>query len=537
MNTTEFLALSSAIVPQREAVIFEEKRFSYEDLLERVNRLADALANRGIGRGDRIAAIQVNCNEHIEAYFAAAKLDAIYVPINFRVKNDELSFMLKDSEPKALLAGGRYYDLVEAGTKGVASLNTLIALDGPHDSWLSYEKLLASGKNEERFPQGDDDDTTIIMFTAGTTGTPKGVMLTYNSFASYIISNISPADPEVEERNILTVPLHHIAGMQAVLSAIYGGRTLIIQRQFQPVEWMQLVQREKVNRAMMVPTMLKQLIDHPDFLKYDLSSLQVITYGAAPMPLPVIQDAIRKLPKTRFINAFGQTETASTITMLPPEDHDLSGSPQVVQRKLKRLSSIGKPLEDVEVRIVDEQGIDVPKGEVGEIIASGPRLMKGYWHREDATRETMRNGWLFTGDLGYMDEDGYIFLAGRAKDFIKRGGEMISPDEVEQVLMSHPAVDEAAIIGVPDDYWGERIRAVVVVRPGSRVTGQELIEHCHERLASYKRPESVVFVPELPRNPMGKVLKRVLREEFDQPIVEGGDASSVGKGQPRARAN
>ncbi|MBI4202223.1 MAG: long-chain-fatty-acid--CoA ligase [Chloroflexi bacterium] len=519
MNTTEFLTLSSVIVPDRHALIFEGKRFAYGELQERVNRLADALAKDGVGPGDRIAAIQVNCNEHIEAYFAAAKLDAIYVPINFRVKNDELSFMLKDSGPKVLLAGGRYYDLVESVTKGVNSLQTLVGLDGPRESWVDYNVLLARGENEERFPQGDDDDTTIIMFTAGTTGTPKGVMLTYNSFSSYILANVAPADPEVEERNILTVPLHHIAGMQAVMSAIYGGRTVIIQRQFQPVEWMELVQREKANRAMMVPTMLKQLIDHPDFNKYDLSSLQVITYGAAPMPVPVIREAIKKMPNTKFINAFGQTETASTITMLPPEDHDLSGTPAEVEKKLKRLSSIGKPLSDVMVRIVDEEGNYVPMGEVGEIVASGPRLMKGYWNREDATKETMRNGWLYTGDLGYSDEDGYIYLAGRAKDFIKRGGEMISPDEVEQVLMSHPAVDEAAVIGIPDEFWGERVRAVVVVRPGWGVSEEELINHCHERLASYKRPESVVFTGELPRNPMGKVLKRVLREDYPEPIV------------------
>ncbi len=520
MNTTEFLTLSSAIVPDRLALIFEQKRLSYGDMQERVNRLADGLAKMGVGAGDRIATIQVNCNEHIEAYFAAAKLDAIYVPINFRVRNEELAFMLKDSEPKVLLAGGRYYDLVESVTTGVQSLQALIGLDGPRPSWVSYDKVLAAGENnEERCPQGDNDDTTIIMFTAGTTGTPKGVMLTYNSFSSYILSNVAPADPDVEERNILTVPLHHIAGMQAVMAAIYGGRTLIIQRQFQPVEWMQLVQREKANRAMMVPTMLKQLIDHPDFHTYDLSSLQVITYGAAPMPVPVIRDAIRKMPSTKFINAFGQTETASTITMLPPEDHDLSGTPQEMEKKLKRLSSIGKPLPDITVRIVGEDGNDVQQGDVGEIIASGQRLMKGYWHREDATKETMRNGWLFTGDLGYVDGDGYIFLAGRAKDFIKRGGEMISPDELEQVLMSHPAVDEAAVIGVPDDYWGERVRAVVVKRPNMDVSEQELIEHCHERLASYKRPESVVFTKELPRNPMGKILKRVLREEFNQPFA------------------
>lgn len=518
MNTTEFLTISSAIVPDRLAMIFEDKRISYESLQERVNRLADAFANLGVEAGDRVATIQVNCNEHIEIYFATAKLGAIYVPINFRVRNEELSFMLRDSEPKVLLAGGRYYDLVDSVAGSVDSLTSLVALDGEKESWLSYENLLQSGENIERFPTADDEDTTIIMFTAGTTGTPKGVMLTYNSFSSYILSNVAPVDPDIDERNILTVPLHHIAGIQAVMSAIYGGRTLIIQRQFQPVEWMELVQREQANRAMMVPTMLKELIDHAEFSNYDLSSLEVITYGAAPMPLPVIRDAISKLPNTRFINAFGQTETASTITMLPPEDHDLQGSPEEVEKKLRRLSSIGKPLDDVIVRIVDEDGEDMAEGEVGEIVASGSRLMKGYWHREDETKETIRNGWLFTGDLGYFDEDGYIFLSGRAKDFIKRGGEMISPDEIEGILVSHPAVDEAAIIGIPDDYWGERVRAIVVIKQGHTVTPEELVTHCHERLASYKRPESVIFTDLLPRNQMGKVIKRELREQFNQPF-------------------
>ena len=305
--------------------------------------------------------------------------------------------------------------------------------------------------------------------------------------------------------------------MQAALSAVYGGRTLIVQRQFEPVEWMRLVEQERASRAMMVPTMLKRLMEAPEFGRHDLSSLEIITYGAAPMPLGVIERAIREFPGVRFINAFGQTETASTITMLPPEDHALEGSGEEIERKLRRLSSIGKPLGDVEVRIVDEDGEVMPAGEVGEIVARGPRLMKGYWQREEATRQAMRGGWLHTGDLGYWDEEGYIFLAGRAKDVIKRGGEAISPEEVEQVLMSHAAVDEAAVIGVPDEEWGEVVRAIVVARNGVACSAQELIDHCRERCASFKRPESVIFVAELPRNPMGKVLKRVLREEYGGP--------------------
>jgi acyl-CoA synthetase (AMP-forming)/AMP-acid ligase II len=272
---------------------------------------------------------------------------------------------------------------------------------------------------------------------------------------------------------------------------------------------------------MLVPTMLKRLMDHPQFHDFDLSSLNVITYGAAPMPLPVIQQAIREFPGVRFINAFGQTETASTITMLPPEDHILEGRPEEIERKLRRLTSIGKPLEDVEVMIVDEDGQPTPTGAVGEIVARGSRMMKGYWQQEAATREAIRSGWVYTGDLAYQDEDGYIYLAGRAKDFIKRGGEMISPEEVEQVLLSHPKVQEAAVIGVPDLEWGEEVRALVVTdsNPASREELRaELIEHCNQRLASFKRPRSVVFVDELPRNVMGKVLKRDLREEYSYPI-------------------
>ena len=379
--------------------------------------------------------------------------------------------------------------------------------------------MLDSSSDDEMFPESDDDDLTMLMFTAGTTGSPKGVMLSHDSFSSYILTNVSPPDMEVEEKNILTVPLYHIAGGQAVMAAIYGGRTLIIQRQFEPVEWMTLVEQEKANRAMMVPTMLKMVLDHQEFHNYDLSSLQVITYGAAPMPLEVIRRAIAMLPGTFFINAFGQTETAATITMLPPEDHILEGTDQEIEVKLKRLTSIGKPLEDVEVRIVSDEGNQVDLGETGEIVAKGSRLMKGYWKQEQATAEALRGGWLYTGDLGYFDEDGYIFLSGRAKDFIKRGGEMVSPEEVEQVLHSHPAIDEAAIIGVPDIDWGERVRAIVVAKEGETIDGSEVIEYCRSRLSSFKKPESVVVVDKLPRNPLGKVLKRILRENFNHPIV------------------
>ncbi len=521
MNTTEILMIAAAIVPDRPALVFDGQAYSFERLQERVNRLANAMAELGIGPGDRLAAMQTNCHHLVEIYFAAAQLDAIYVPINFRAKEDELATMLGIVEPSFLFIGQRYLALAEAG--GVPN-DRIVMLDvegseGRH----TYENLLVNADPEQmRFPEDDEDATTVIMFTSGTTSIPKGVQLTHDSFTTFLLTNVTPADPDVAETNLLTVPMYHVAGLQAALAAVFGGRTLVVMPQFDPEEWMELAVEHQANRAMLVPTMLKRVMDHPRFPEYDLSSLGVITYGAAPMPLPVIRDAIAKFPGTRFINAFGQTETASTITMLPPDDHDLTGTTEEVETKLRRLTSIGKPLDDVEVMIVTEEGEPVPDGDVGEIVARGPRMMSGYWRQDEATGDTIRSGWLYTGDLAWQDDDGYIYLAGRARDFIKRGGEMISPEEVEQILAEHPGVAEAAVIGVPDLEWGEEVRAVVVPQDDS-VSEGDLIEHCRQRLAGFKRPRSVVFVDELPRNVMGKVMKRDLREQFDHPVeaIEG----------------
>ena len=381
-----------------------------------------------------------------------------------------------------------------------------------------YSDLLAAASPDQmHFPGADDSDTTVLMYTAGTTGVPKGVMLSHDSLTTYLLANVEPPDPDAHESNLLPMPLYHIGGFQTALAAVYGGRTLVLMQQFDSEQWLELAQRERPTRSILVPTMLKQLIDHPEFRSYDLSSLRVMTYGAAPMPQDVIRRAIDSLPGVQFINAFGQTESAATIAMLGPDDHLLQGTPEQVEKKLYRLSSIGRPLDDVEVMLVNEEGVQVAQGEVGEIVARGPRIMSGYWQHSDETADAIKGGWLHTGDLAYQDEDGYIFLAGRAKDFIKRGGEMVSPEEVEQVLTSHPCVDEAAIIGIPDDYWGERVRAVVVPA-ASPVDEAELIEYCRQRLSSFKRPESVVFVAELPRNPLGKVLKTELRQQFSYPM-------------------
>jgi len=514
MNTTDFLNISTSICPDRVAIIFEEKRLTFSQLNERVARLANALSNLGVKNGDRVAMLQVNCNQCVEAYFAVAKIGAIHVPLNFRAKGDELAYMLNSSEASVLFAGERYIDLTNSIKPDLTSVSHYISIDGQRDGMLYYEDMISSSPAEGIVAEIDDDDTTILMYTAGTTGFPKGVMLSHNSFSIYVLENVTPADPELEERNTITVPLYHVAGIQAMMAAIYGGRTLLMERQFEPGAWMELVEKEKANRAMMVPTMLKQLLDHPDFGKRDLSSLKVITYGAAPMPLEVIKKALDTFPGVSFINAFGQTETASTITTLSPADHVLDGSEEERGKKLKRLSSIGKPMPDIEMKIVDEEGHELSSGETGEIVARGPRVMSGYWKDQEKTEKTIdTDGWVHTGDMGYMDEDGYFFLAGRTTDMIIRGGENIAPEEVEAVLHSHPKIEEAAVIGVPDEEWGEQPMAVVVIKKGEAAAPEEIMEYCRARIASFKRPRSVVFIYKLPRNPMGKVLKRVLREQ------------------------
>jgi acyl-CoA synthetase (AMP-forming)/AMP-acid ligase II len=380
---------------------------------------------------------------------------------------------------------------------------------------LTYDDLVSSSPAAEKTVDVAEEDTAVLMYTAGTTGKPKGVMLSHNSFTVYVLDNVTPPDPEIEEKNILTVPLYHVAGMQAMMSAIYGGRTLVMQRQFEAESWMELVEKEKVGRAMMVPTMLKQLMDNPMFGKRDLSSLKVITYGAAPMPISVMKKALEAFPGVNFINAFGQTETASTITMLTPEDHIITGTAEEREKKLKRLSSIGKPLPDVEMKVVDPSGKELPPGEIGEIVTKGPRVMTGYYKDDEKTSKTIdKDGWVHTNDMGYRDEDGYFYLAGRATDLIKRGGEYISPEELENVIVTHPKIEDVAVIGYYDEEWGELPKAICVCKKGQTCNGDEIMEYCRSRLASFKRPREVVFVDELPRNAIGKVLKKELREKY-----------------------
>lgn len=418
--------------------------------------------------------------------------------------------MINRSEMKVLFAGSRYVDLLRSIS--AQKLEKIVSVEG------DYEQLIAGESTDEIMADIADDDTTILMFTSGTTGRPKAVPLRHDAFVVFALENVEPANPDLEERNILTVPLYHVAGIQAMFPAIYGGRTLIMMRQFELKEWMKTVEKEKATRAMLVPTMLKWIVDDPDFATYDLSSLSVITYGAAPMPFEVIKKAIGMMPQVQFINGYGQTESASTLTTLGPEDHRIVGTEEEKQKKWRRLQcSIGKPLPDVRIKIVDDEGKALQPNEPGEILAKGPRIMKGYWGDEQKTAQTMTpDGWLRTGDLGYLDDEGYVYLTGRADDLIIRGGENIAPEEVEEVISTHPKIAESCVIAVPDEEFGQQPFACCVLKEGQACTPDEVMAFCKERIAGFKRPKGVVFINELPRNPMGKVLRKKLRDVYGQ---------------------
>ncbi|MEE9161499.1 MAG: AMP-binding protein, partial [Candidatus Neomarinimicrobiota bacterium] len=309
MSTVDFLSLTSAIVPDRTALVIDGKRIPFSEIAERSNRVANALQKLGVGSGGKVAMMEVNCTEFVEAYFGVARLGAIFIPLNYRARQDELSYLLEHSEASVLIVGERYAELANSARAGAPGVKHYIVLGKAQPGMLSYEETVSAAPDDEVFPETGPDDVTLLLYTAGTTGRPKGVPLTHGSFEAYMTENMSPPDMEVEETNLVAVPLYHVAGFQAVLASIYGGRTLAMMEQFDDEGWLAIVERERVNRAMLVPTMLKRVIDHPNFGNYDLSSLRLVTYGAASMPLEVIKKAIQVMPGVRFINAFGQTET------------------------------------------------------------------------------------------------------------------------------------------------------------------------------------------------------------------------------------
>jgi acyl-CoA synthetase (AMP-forming)/AMP-acid ligase II len=513
VNIAELLSIPASAFPDQEILRSDGRGESYGQLLARAERVAGVLRGLGVGRGDRVAVLETNTGDVVGLLFASAIAEAAFVPLNYRARVDELAHMLAVSKPRCVFAGARYWTLAHEALAS-ADKTQVIALE-PMDNVASDSTLAgltSTAKPVSSETALDDTGLAALLFTSGTTARSKAVMLGHQDLSTYIFSNFDMATGEDNGAVAISAPLYHIAGITSVLSATFSGRRMVLMRQFDAAEWLDLVQRERVTHAFLVPTMLKRVLDLLALRTADLSSLQMISYGAAPMPLQVIRRAIETLPPhIQFTNAFGQTETAATVTILGPEDHRLRGSAGEVELRVRRLASVGRALPGVEVRILGEDGAVLPSGQTGEIAIRSERVMRGYYGDDNATAATLKDGWLLTRDLGWLDQDGYLFLAGRKSDMIIRGGENIAPEEVEVVLAAHPAVDEVAVVGIPDVEWGEVVAAAVVLRPGMDVSASDLIAFCRQRLASFKTPERVVFVSELPRNSLGKVLRRELR--------------------------
>lgn len=520
MNTAEFLQITSYTVPDREAFVQGDDRLTFMDAADQMNRLATALQGMGVGKGGHVGVMAMNSPAYVVTYYAASKLGAVFVPLNNRAKQEELIYMINTADIEVLFVGSRYLDLLAAIRESLTTVREVICYDGSPEGMHNFGTLLESTEPEEIFVDIDDAEPNILMYTSGTTAMPKGVLLSYGGQTEYVLSSVEMANPEDPNVDVVvvSVPFFHIAGATTMTLSAYGGRKLVILPQFTPEAWLKAVQDEKVTMSFLVPTMLKRVMEHPDFAKYDLSSLKSITYGAAPMPYEVVRHAVDVFPNVDLNNSYGQTETNSTLTFLGPEDHKIAGLTGAdLEKKLHRLRSVGKPRDDVAIFIMDSQNNILPAGQEGEICVASARVMSGYFGNESATDEAIQDGILHTGDVGLLDEENYLFITGRKKDLIIRGGENISTGEIEAALMAHPAVDDAAVIGVPDVEWGEVVKAIVVLKEGESLSLDDAINYIKGRLASYKAPQYLTVVNELPRNPMGKVLKTELRKDHGGP--------------------
>jgi acyl-CoA synthetase (AMP-forming)/AMP-acid ligase II len=495
------------------ALVFGERHTTYDELDRRTDQLARALRGLGVRKGDRVGALLLNSPAFLETMLATAKLGGVFVPMNLRLTPPEVGYLLADSGADVFVCSGPLAPVARAALaeEGVRVRHRILADGAAEEGELGFEELLGGGEARALGSDVAGSDLSCLMYTSGTTGRPKGAMLTHDNHLWNVVNSLSfGRGLRADDVTVTVAPMFHIGGLGVhTLPLLYVGGRNVILPSFDPAQALATIARERATVQFMVPAMWAALMAVPDFDSHDLSALELAVSGGAPCPLPVIEFFQGKgLP---FQEGFGMTETAPLVSVLDAE------------RVKEKAGSIGRAVFHVEARIADEADLDVPAGEVGELLVRGPNVFSGYWGLPEATAEAFRGGWFHTGDLGRMDPQGYITLVDRKKDMIISGGENVYPIEVEQVLYRHDAVQEAAVIGVPDARWGETPVAVVAVAPGTQLDPAELIAYTRERLAHFKCPTRVEVVDALPRNATGKVLKTELRARF------GGTSSAVSR--------
>jgi long-chain acyl-CoA synthetase len=492
--------------PDGIAIYFEGQRTTFGELDRRASQAANGLIAEGVRPQARIAILSKNSPAFFDLWFGGAKADVVLVPVNFRLAPAEVAFVVDDAGAEILFVSADFYPLVEKIAPDLKSVRRIIALDGGHDRWTGYADWLGSQATTDPALPIPRDHCAIQMYTSGTTGHPKGAQLSHAGLLTLLPGALHQfGDWHNGDVNLVCMPLFHIGGSGWALIGFYRGVPTVLTRDPDPTAILRLIPEYRITKAFMVPALLLFLMQAPQCRETDFSSLELIVYGASPAPIDLVRNALKTFG-CGLAQVYGLTETTGAITYLPPSDHD--------ENHAGRLKSCGKAMTGIEIRVVDSNGNEVPTGEVGEIVTRSPQNMLGYWNQPEATRRAIRGDWFYTGDAGYLDKDGYIYIYDRVKDMIISGGENIYPAEVESALFGHPAITDVAVIGVPDEKWGEAVKAIVVKRPDARVTAEELIHFARERIAHYKAPRTVDFVTALPRTPTGKILKRELRKPF-----------------------
>lgn len=511
MNLAKLLTKAASTYPHKTALVHGSKKLTFAQFNERANRLANALLGLGLRPGDNVAVLQYNYPETLETIFACFKAGCGAVPINFRLHSKECAYIIDHSQARAVVLSPEFNQPIMDVREEMPEVEHFITLEGGAGELLDYEGLLAAASPEREDAWVEPDQLAWLFYTSGTTGQPKGAMLTHRNLLAMTMNfyaDISPLGPE--DAVLHGAPLSHGSGLYALPNIAKGALNVILEgKTFEPELVFQTIERHRVTNMFAAPTMVKRLAESPAADKYDHSSLGCLNYGGAPMYVEDLTQAMRTLGPC-LVQLYGQGEAPMTITYLPKRDHKLEGTPE----QMRRLASAGMPRTDVEVAVVDSEDRPLPLGQTGEIVTRSEEVMRGYWRNPRATAAALRHGWLHTGDVGRLDENGYLFIMDRSKDMIISGGENIYPREVEEVLLRHPAVREVAVIGVPDPQWGEAMKAIVALVPGQAIGGEELIAFCKDHIASYKKPKSVDFVDELPKNNYGKILKKDLRARY-----------------------